>query len=211
MGREREIEGNGAHAWGDDDPDATRYQFPVPSMLSLHLGRPWWDGGAHAGWRRFGVTGRLRLFSIAEGATTSLALAANTHWRADAYDGSAALEQTVPLAWRLQLLLRAGVGGGRRNFAIVMPFDLDTTAGHDNTIGAAHLDLYRYDVRFEPVVGLVWRERLTLSVQPYTVLKHGGPQQVTCGLCVSGVRLLEFQESSGFAVALTLVLPEAVR
>jgi hypothetical protein len=204
-GVEREIEGNGAHGWGDPDPWASGLHFFVPSQASLHLGSQPWDGGLYAGWRRVGLMSRLRLLSLAERATTSFAVAGNVHWRGHAYDGSAALEQTVPLLPRFQLLLRAGVGGGRRDFAIRMPADLDSTFGRDNTVGAAHLDLLRDDLRLEPVVALVWDQHVTLSFQPYHVLLTGAPRDVTCVDCAAGVRLLEFRESSGFAVAVTAV------
>jgi len=198
---ERSIEGNGAHGWGDYEPQATYLHLLVPSTVSLHMGSGLWDGGVHAGWRSFAATTRRQLVTLGPGQTTSLALALAKDWAGVGFNGSLAFEQTVPLEGSMQALLRTGLGAGRRELAIRMPEDLDPTIHNDNTVGAAHLDLYRDDLRFEAVAALAWSQA-TVSFQPYLVLAHGRPRDVGCTRC--SARLLEFKESFGFAVALSL-------
>jgi hypothetical protein len=206
-GREWSISSNGANAWGDPDGWVTGVQVPIPAAYSLHLAHERWDGGGYAGWRRCGLFGRVRALSFAR-ATTSVNLASNIHWRGQAYDATAGLEQTFSLGGRWQLLLRANVGAGRRNLAIQLPQEkaFDPSAGEDNRFGPVpYLDLLRDDLRAEPVIGLDWGGHLTLSVQPYRVLAHGQPRYLGCHGCTEGTRLLEFSEASGFTVALAFV------
>ena len=198
------ITGNGEHSWGQ--PGTTAAALLAPAIASWQGANADWDGGPFLGWRRLGATARRRLLTTGESTSTSLAFATNLDlWGLRAADASLALEQTLPLAPQLRVLVRLGVDYGRRRYDVQVPFDLDPTAGHDNTIGAAHVDLYRFDGRVDAVVGLALGASgfLTLTVQPYFVVLHGAPQSVSCVSCVAGVELLDFALSSGFAFAIT--------
>ncbi|HVV17663.1 MAG TPA: hypothetical protein VHH90_10695 [Polyangia bacterium] len=199
------ISGNGDSTWGNPDPEATELTLPMPAAASLHQVTGDWDTGEYAGWRRFGVTARVRLITAAGGAATSIASAMNAHWSLRGVDASLAVEQTLPVARVLTLLGRIGVSYGLRDYDVQVPSDLDASAHHDNTIGAAHFDLLRPDLRLEPVLGVVIGEgsSLILSVQPYFVLRHGAVASPRCADCVADVRLVDFTENAGLAVALT--------
>src|SRR5581483_10725759 len=163
-----------------------------------------WDTGEYLGWRRVGATARRRLGTTSGGAATSLASAANVHWSLRGLDGSVALEQTIPVNRLVTALLRAGVSYGLRDYDIEVPQDLDQSAGHDNTIGAAHFDILCTDARLEPVVGLILGQgSCILSFQPYYVVARGAIASARCAGCVSGVQLLEFTQNRGVAFALT--------
>ena len=200
------ISGNGDSTWGNPDPEATELTLPMPAAGSLHQVTGNWDTGEYLGWRRFGVTARVRLIAAPGGATTSIASAMNAHWSLRGVDASLALEQTLPAGRLLTLLGRIGVSYGLRDYDIQVPSDLDKSAGHDNTIGAAHFDLLRPDVRLEPVLGLVLGESssVILSIQPYFVIARGAIVSPRCADCVAGVQLLDFAQNVGLAVALTV-------
>jgi hypothetical protein len=200
------ISGNGDSSFGSPDPEATELSFLPPALVSLHQAGVAWDTGEYAGWRRFGGTARARMVTTLGGATTSFASALNVHWSLRGVDGSLALEQSVPLGGAVTLLGRIGTSYGLRDYDIQVPRDLDTTAGHDNTIGAAHFDILRPDLRLEPLVGLVVgaEASLILSFQPYFVLAHGALTSAGCADCLAGVRLVDFTQNVGIAVALTL-------
>lgn len=199
------ISGNGDSTWGNPDPEATELTLPVPAAGSLHQVTGSWDTSEYAGWRRFGVTARVRLITATGGAATSIATAMNAHWSLRGVDASLALEQTLPAGRFLALLGRIGVSYGLRDYDIQVPSDLDQTAHRDNTIGAAHFDLLRPDLRLEPVLGLVLGEgsSFILSVQPYFVLTHGAIASPRCADCVADVLLVDFTQNVGLAVALT--------
>ncbi len=200
------ISGNGDSTYGNPEVDATELTLPFPAMLSLHQVTGAWDVGEYAGWRRVGATARVRVVTAAGGAMTSIASAFNVHWSLQGVDGSVGLEQSVPVAAFLTLLGRIGIGYGLRDYDIQVPPDLDTTSGHDNTIGAAHFDVLRPDLRLEPVLGVVLgtRSSVILSFQPYFVLARGAITSERCADCVAGVRLVDFTQNAGIAVALTL-------
>jgi hypothetical protein len=172
-------------------------------MASWHLADQYADGVLFAGWRQYGVGVRFDLAHTQAGATTAVVLSGKGAWGAAAGDGSAAFETTFPMTPRLRALFRLGGGYGRRVLAIEMPRDLDATAGHDNTVGAAHLRLLRDEARLEGLVGIAVGETITLSLQPYWVFQHGAPRDVSCPGCVAGVGLLDFTHSTGLAVAVS--------
>ncbi len=101
-----------------------------------------------------------------------------------------------------------GASYGLRDYDIEVPADLDQTAGHDNTIGAAHFDVLRTDVRVEPLVGLILGDgSFILSFQPYFVVARGAIASASCADCLPGVQLLDFTQNFGFALALTFHTP----
>ncbi|HSS38605.1 MAG TPA: hypothetical protein VLT58_07535 [Polyangia bacterium] len=204
-GTTQSIAGNGDSTYGNPDPDATVLTVPVPALASLHQSTGDWDTAEYAGWRRFGVTARVRLVTAAGGATTSIASALNAHWSLQGVDLGLGLEQSLPVAPFLGLLGRVGVSYGLRDYDIQVPRDLDATAGHDNTIGAAHFDILRPDLRLEPLLGLVLgtHSSWVLSFQPYLVLARGS-MSAKCADCVPDVRLVDFTQNFGIAFAVTL-------
>jgi hypothetical protein len=199
------ISGNGDSTWGNPDREATELTLPVPAAGSLHQVTGNWDTGEYAGWRRFGVTARTRLLTATGGATTSLAAALNAHWSLRGVDVSLAVEQILPAGRFLTLLGRIGVSYGLRDYDVQVPSALDTTAGHDNTIGAAHFDILRPDLRLEPVLGFVFgaSSSVILSFQPYFVVGRGAIASASCADCIAGVRLVDFTQDVGVALALT--------
>jgi hypothetical protein len=202
------VTGNGDSIWGNADPDVTKVEAVVPALVSLHQVTGDWDTGEYVGWRRVGLTARKRLATSSGGAATSIASAGNVHWSLQGVDGSIALEQTVPLHRLVTGLFRAGVSYGLRDYDVEVPKDLDQSAGHDNTIGAAHLDILRADARFEPLVGLILGQgSCILSFQPYFVIARGGIASARCADCVSGVQLLDFTQNRGIALAFTFYEP----
>jgi len=202
------ITGNGDSTWGNDDPGATEVEAVVPALASLHQVSGDWDTGEYLGWRRVGLTARWRLATTSGGAATSIASAANVHWSLRGVDGSIALEQTIPISRSVTALFRAGASYGLRDYDIGVPDDLDQSAGHDNTIGAAHFDILRPDARLEPVVGLILGQgSCILSFQPYYVVARGAIASARCADCLPGVQLLEFTQGRGIAFALTLHAP----
>jgi hypothetical protein len=200
------ISGNGDSTYGNPDPEATLLTLPAPALASLHQVMGAWDTGEYAGWRRFGMTARVRLASAAGGATTSIASALNIHWSLQGIDAAVALEQSLPTGPLATLLGRVGVSYGLRDYDIQVPRDLDATAGHDNTIGSAHFDILRPDLRLEPLIGVVLgaQSSLILSFQPYFVLARGAISSERCADCVAGVQLVDFAQNVGIAFALTL-------
>lgn len=200
------ISGNGDSTYGNPDPEATQLSLLPPALVSLHQAAGAWDTGEYAGWRRFGGTARVRIATTAGNATTSLAWALNVHWSLRGIDGSLALEQSLPLGGSVSLLGRVGVSYGLRDYDIEVPLDLDSTAGHDNVIGSAHFDILRPDLRLEPLVGLVLgaESSLIVSFQPYFVVAQGAITSAACAQCLPGVRLVDFTQSVGIAVAVTL-------
>ena len=202
------ITGNGDSTWGNDDPGATEVEAVVPALASLHQVSGDWDTGEYLGWRRVGLTARWRVATTSGGAETSIASAANVHWSLRGVDGSIALEQTIPISRSVTALFRAGASYGLRDYDIGVPDDLDQSAGHDNTIGAAHFDILRPDARLEPVVGLIFGQgSCILSFQPYYVVARGAIASARCADCLPGVQLLEFTQGRGIAFALTLHAP----
>jgi hypothetical protein len=200
------ISGNGDSTYGNPDPDATALTVPVPALVSLHQWTGDWDTGEYAGWRRFGATARRRVATAAGGATTSIASALNAHWSLQGVDVAVALEQSLPVLPFLTLLGRVGISYGLRDYDIQVPRELDATAGHDNTIGAAHFDLLRPDLRLEPLLGVALgaQSSWVLSFQPYFVVARGSISAAKCTDCVADVRLLDFTQNVGIAFALTL-------
>jgi hypothetical protein len=174
----------------------------MPAMASWHFADSYSDGELFAGWRQLGFGMRARLLAAANGTITSLVAGAKLQWVGAAGDGSLALEVSPPLGARLRGLVRVGFGNGRREYDVQVPDDLDTTAGHDNTIAVAHLNLFRWDGRIEALVGLA-TEHVTVSVQPYWVVYRGPITGVSCELCTPGVALVDFSLRSGVSVALT--------
>ncbi|HEY6475318.1 MAG TPA: hypothetical protein VI456_01985 [Polyangia bacterium] len=200
------ISGNGDSTYGNPDPEATVLTLPAPALASLHQVMGAWDTGEYAGWRRFGGTARVRIGTTAGGATTSLVSAVNVHWSLRGIDASLALEQSLPLGPSVTLLGRMGASYGLRDYDIQVPRDLDATAGHDNTVGSAHFDILRPDLRLEPLLGVVLgaQSSLLLSFQPYFVVARGAITSERCADCVAGVRLVDFAQDVGIALALTL-------
>jgi hypothetical protein len=198
------LSGNADHSWGDPDPEAVALgAVLVPAVASWHFADQSADGELFAGWRQYGVGVRFNLVRTPAGVTSALVLSGKGVWTAAAGDGSLQLEMTFPVGQHLRALLRLGGGYGRRLFAVAMPTELDTTAGHDNTFGAAHLRLLRDEARLEALVGVAIGDAVTVSVQPYWVFQHGAPDDVSCPGCVAGVALLDFAHSTGFALALS--------
>lgn len=198
------ITGNGDSTWGNGDPGATEIEAVVPALLSFHQVTGEWDSGEYLGWRRVGLTVRRLLAVTPGGAATSIVSAGNVHWSVRGVDGSLALEQTVPLHPWVSALFRLGVSYGLRDYDVAVPDDLDQTAGHDNTIGAAHFDILRADARLEPLIGLILGDgSCILSFQPYYVIARGAVSSAECADCVPGVQLLDFTQNRGIAFALT--------
>ncbi len=207
-GTTQTITGNGDHTWGNPDPSVPELEAIVPALVSLHQVTGDWDSGEYAGWRRFGLTARKRLATSAGGAATSVVSALNVHWSLQGVDGSLALEQSIPLHRWVTALLRAGASYGLRDYDIEVPQDLDRMAFQDNTIGAAHFDILRADVRVEPLVGLILGDgSFILSFQPYFVVARGAIASASCADCVPGVQLLDFRQDFGFALAVTFHAP----
>jgi hypothetical protein len=207
-GTTQAITGNGDITWGNPDPALSELGAIPPASISLHQVTGDWDTGEYLGWRRFGATARNRLATSAGGAATSIVSTANVHWSFQGMDGSLALEQSLPLNGWVTALFRAGGSYGLRDYDIQVPADLDQSAGHDNTIGAAHFDILRTDLRVEPVVGLIFGNgSFILSFQPYFVVARGGIVSARCADCLSGVQLLDFTQNRGIALALTFHEP----
>ncbi|HVV50828.1 MAG TPA: hypothetical protein VHO06_14275 [Polyangia bacterium] len=207
-GSTQAISGNGDNGWGTASADGTALELPIPALLSFHQWSGDWDTGEYAGWRRLGVTARRRLATAAGGAATSLVGALNAHWSFKGLDGGLALEQTIPLGAGVAALLRAGASYGLRDYDLEVPADLDPSAGHDNTIGDAHFDILRADLRIEPAVGaILGGGAVVVSFQPYFVVARGAIDAADCQGCVAGVRLLDFTQDRGLAVAVTWVSP----
>ena len=200
------LSGNTALGWGQENATAPILEgVLLPAMLSLQTGEGSWDASAYLSWRRAGVTGRRRLATTPGGAATSVVSSLNAHWTLKGVDGSVALEQSLPANHWATPLFRLGVSAGLRDADIQVPDDLDRTAGRDNTVGVAHFDILRTEVRVESVFGLsVGEGRFVLSVQPYFVVARGHIWDVSCALCVAGVELLDFTHDRGFAVAFTM-------
>lgn len=207
-GRVREIKGNTAHPWGNPDPLGTYLGIVMPAIGAFHHGREAWDIGGHAGWRRFGLGGRLRLIGENTGPLQVLTyVSGNKHWTSEAVDGSWGLEFFVSDGRPLAGLFRIGLGAGKRRLAVQVPENLDSTAGLDNQVGAAHFGFFRQDLRLEGTLGIAAGRVVTVSWQPHWVLAHGDLTDVSCGACVKGVQLLGFRQNFGFTLALTLTGP----
>jgi hypothetical protein len=203
-GSSQAIHGNADHSWGSSDPEGVALgAVLVPAVASWHFADQYADGELFAGWRQYGAAVRVTLTGAEARTTAALVASGSGAWTAAALAGSLAFETSFPLNQRLRALLRAGGGYGRRQLAVEMPRELDATAGRDNTIGAAHLQLLRDEARLEALVGIAVGANLTLSIQPYLVFQHGAPRDVTCSGCVAGVELSDFTHASGFALAFT--------
>jgi hypothetical protein len=200
------ITGNGEHSWGMADREGTLLGMLMPALVSMHFAGPRVDGGAHLGWRGLGALARTPLLTTEGDATTALVFGARIGWFKE-LEVSSSLEQSVVLSPGARLLLRLGLAGGYRRYDVEVPDDLDPTAGLDNSIGAAHLDLHRVDARLTALVGIDFGSRLILSLQPYRVIAHGQAYNVRCVSCVPDVQLIDFTLDSGLSLAVTLRVP----
>src|SRR6185312_2367151 len=84
------IAGNGDSSFGSPDQELSVLSVPMPALASLHQMSGTWDIGEYAGWRRFGMTGRLRVRTAANGALTSVASSFNAHWSLRGVDAGVA-------------------------------------------------------------------------------------------------------------------------
>ena len=176
-----------------------------PAALSAHEAAGEWDGTEYVNWLRFGVAARRRLMVTPGGAMTSLVVSGNARWRVNAYDGSLALEQMVPLGERTSALFRLGGGYGVREYNINLPHDLESTLADGPFGTTGHWNLLRMDARIEPLLGVVLGANvLSLTFQPYFTVAHGNVRDARCVDCLTGVDLLDYTQSWGFAVAVTV-------
>jgi hypothetical protein len=200
------ISGNGEHSWGLADTTGNLLGLFMPAMVSMHFTGPRGDGGMHLGWRGIGAMGRSHLWTTGGDATSELVFGARLGWYKET-DLSLAFEQSVVLSPGARLLLRLGLAGGYHRYDVAVPSDIDPTAGHDNTVGFAHLDLRRMDARVTALVGIDFGTSIILSLQPYRVIAHGQANRVRCIDCVPDVQLLDFTLDNGLALAFTVYVP----
>jgi len=197
------ISGNGDSEYGASD--STIVSGLPPAALSAHETTGEWDSLQYAGWLRFGLAARRRLFVTSGGAMTSVVATGNAQWRLNALDGSLALEQTVPLGARVSGIFRLGGGYGLRAYNIKLPHDLESTLANGPFGTTGHWNLRRTDARVEPVLGVILgADVLVLTFQPYFTVAHGNVHDARCVDCVPGVELLDYTQSWGFAAAITV-------
>ena len=202
-GTKQLIAGNGDNGWGESDPETTELGIVVPAMAALQLSQADNDVVLFLGWTGTGVSSRFKLGTTSDGVLASVVGSATLGWE-DSFQAGGAFEVVVPVAPGVQALGRLGLSYGRRLYNIEMPLDLDQTPSEGFAVGDAHLKLYRYDGRLETALGIIFKNHLSLSVQPYWVLFQSALEDVSCVSCPDGVTLLDFTQRGGFAVAITV-------
>jgi len=196
------IAGNGDNMYGSNR-DAAGSAL-APAALSAHQAAGEWDGTEYVNWLRFGAAARRRLLLTPNGAMTSVVVTGNAQWRLNALDGSLALEQTVPVGARVSAIFRLGGSYGLREYNIDLPHDLESTLANGPFGTTGHWNLRRADARVEPLAGVILADALGLTFQPYFTVAHGDVRDARCVDCVPGIELLDYKQSWGFAVALTI-------
>jgi len=204
-GQQVRTSGNGENtSVGNDAAAAVSGIFPASAALRLATNSA--DAAAYLHWQRFGLNSRFEVATW-DAQALGLRLGGSTDFRAMAYDGSLAVEHVLPEVSGFRPFYQPRVVLGRAHHRLVVPSDLDATAGFDNRADVAGVHVYRYELRGELTFAVTRRIRgasLTVGLAPSVVLTSGGLKDVECSNCIAGTTLVDFSQTFSLALLLSL-------